>query len=257
MMKAVLAIGRNGMLIAALSGIAGPVLADPSPEDINGIPAQIIPSISEVGAPSFTVPDGSPSFGGATGGTTGPTGGTGTTGGSAMDAMMATEYGSVAVASADDLGVNPAALAGIGEVESGFQNIPTSNGSSSATGPWQITAGTWDSFVTKYGLPYSSADMIDPTAQATVASYIIRDYGGTISEATGQPATVLQTYGAYLFGPSYGATIASAASSTPLSNIVPASYLSNNGMTGWTVGQFNATIGAKLGSTASQTVILS
>ena len=56
-----------------------------------------------------------------------------------------------------------------------FQNIPTANGSSSATGPWQITTGTCNSTVARYGLGYSASDINDPAAQATVASYIIRD----------------------------------------------------------------------------------
>ena len=126
-----------------------------------------------------------------------------------------------------------------GRRSSGFQNIPTANGSSSATGPWQITAGTFQTSTRSMLLGYSASDITNPTAQAAVASYIIKDYASTVSQATQQPATVVQTYGAYVFGPSAGANIATADPSTPLSQFVSATALANNNMQGWTVGQFN------------------
>ena len=101
---------------------------------------------------------------------------------------------------------------------------------------------------------YSASDITNPTAQAAVASYIIKDYASTVSQATGQPATVLQTYGAYVFGPTPGSRIATADPSAPLSSYVSAKSLANNNMQGWTVGQFQSVMGARLGSTASTTV---
>ena len=236
--------------------------ADPAPVTATGVPAQIIPAYPETGAPSFVTPAGGSSF---LGDTSSPSGSDGSNvwgtysggGGSAMDAMMATSYGDIASTAATQIGVNPEAMAGLGQTESGFQNVGTSNGSSSATGPWQITTGTWNDTVAKYDLPYTAADITNPAAQATVASYIAKDYATTISNATGQPATVLQTYGAWVFGPTPGAAMAGAQASAPLSNFVSSTALSNNNMTGWTVGQFNSVFSNKLGSTANQQVISS
>jgi len=138
--------------------------ADPAPVTMTGVPPQIIPSYAEVGAPTFVTPSGGGSFMGDTG-----TSGTGTasgsmdwtgytsgSGSSAMDAMMATSYGALAASSATQAGVTPEAMADLGQLESGFRNVGTSNGSSSATGPWQITTGTWADTVAKYNLPYSA-----------------------------------------------------------------------------------------------------
>ena len=251
-------------LLAAGASLAA--LADPAPVTMNGVPAQVIPSIPEVGAPTFVTPAGGASFMGDGGGPPGTDGSlepsapsadwTGYSGGgtAAMDAMMATPYGSLAASAATQLGLNPEAMAGLGQLESGFRNVGTANGSSSATGPWQITSGTWAGTVAKYGLPYTAADITNPAAQAQVASYIARDYSGAVSQATGQPATVLQTYGAWVFGPSPGSKMATADPSTPLAEFVTPRALSNNNMTGWTVGQFYTKFGNKLGSGASQTV---
>ncbi len=236
--------------------------ADPAPVTITGVPPQIIPTYAEVGAPTFVTPSGGGSFMGGTGtgssdtssGSTDWTGYTSGSGSSAMDAMMATSYGALAAASATQVGVTPEAMADLGQLESGFKNIGTSNGSSSATGPWQITTGTWAGEIAKYNLPYTASDITNPAAQATVASYIASDYADAVSAKTGQPATVVQTYGAWVFGPTPGANMATATASTPLSNFVSATALSNNNMTGWTVGQFDAKFSSKLGSSASTIV---
>jgi hypothetical protein len=243
------------LLVAVYCAIGGPSLADPSPATLSGLPPQIVPSAPEVGVTIMQMPgSGSQSDGGI--GAAGTASGSGTTvgSGSAFDALLATPYGNAALADAQGAGISVDALAGIGQAESGFQNIPTANGSSSATGPWQITTGTFNEINTKYNLGYSASDITNPTAQAAVASYIIKDYASTVSQATGQPATVLQTYGAYVFGPTPGSQIATADPSAPLSSYVSAKSLANNNMQGWTVGQFQSVMGARLGSTASTTV---
>jgi Transglycosylase SLT domain len=191
----------------------------------------------------------------STSGGGGATGGGGSVGsGSAYAAMMATSYGTAAATDAQNAGISADALAAIGEVESGFENVPTANGSSSATGPWQILQGTFNQFNSQYGLGYSPSDITNPTARAQVASYIVKAYASAVSQATGQAATVLQTYGAYVFGPGAGSRIATADPSEPLSSYVSVTALTNNNMTGWTVRQFDAAMGAKLGSAASETV---
>ena len=95
-------------------------------------------------------------------------------------------------------------LAGIGQIASGFRNIPTANGSSSTTGPRQITTGMWNGTVAKYGLVTARRTSAIQRRRRTVASYIMRDTAQTISNATGQAATTLDTYGGYLFGTNNG-----------------------------------------------------
>jgi hypothetical protein len=218
-------------------------------------PVAIIPSIPELGAPLFSFP--------TSGNTTGANGATGSGSAStdvsagstdALAQLLSTSYGSSAVSAATTAGISPAALAAFGEVESNFRNVDAANGSSSATGVWQITDGTWNDTVAKYGLNYTSADRNDPTAQAAVASYIISDYADSVSTKTGTPATVVQTYGAYVFGTTAGGNMAQATTDAPLSQYVSATALSNNNMTGWTVGQFYSAMATKLGTAATDTV---
>lgn len=170
--------------------------------------------------------------------------------------MASTSYGATAVATANQTGVNAEAVAAIGQAESRFQNVATANGTSSATGPWQIVTPTFVGTSQKYGLGYTAADITNPQAQAVEASYIIRDTAAAVSGATNQPATVVQTYAGYVFGPSNGAKIAAAGNDAPLSSIVPASYIKNNGLApDITVGQLNANYAARLGSAANQRVL--
>ena len=260
-MRLVFKVGQGVLLAVALTPVCL-AWADPALVAMTGVPPQIIPSYAEVGAPTFVTPSGGGSFMGDTGtdstdsssGSTDWTGYTSGSGSSAMDAMMATSYGALAAASATQAGVTPEAMADLGQLESGFKNVGTANGSSSATGPWQITTGTWADTISKYSLPYSASDITNPAAQATVASYIASEYADAVSSKTGQPATVVQTYGAWMFGPTPGSNIATATASTPLSTFVSAEALSNNNMTGWTVGQFNDHFTGKLGSSASTIV---
>jgi len=146
---------------------------------------------------------------------------------SAMTAMLSTSYGATAVSTASQTGVNAEAVAAIGQAESRFQNVATANGTSSATGPWQIVTPTFLGTSQKYGLGYTAADITNPQAQAVEASYIIKDTAAAVSAATNQPATVAQTYAGYVFGPDNGAKIAAAADDMPLSRILPASSLSD------------------------------
>ncbi len=173
-----------------------------------------------------------------------------------MTAMLSTSYGATAVSTAAQTGVNAEAVAAIGQAESRFQNVATANGTSSATGPWQIVSGTFLGTSQKYGLGYTAADITNPQAQAVESSYIIKDTAAAVSAATNQPATVAQTYAGYVFGPTNGAAIATAPDSTLLSTILPASYLTNNNLPlSTTVGQLNANYAARLGSAANQRVL--
>ncbi len=249
--------------VAAFLTMFGSAFGQPSPSSWSGVPPQVIPQAVEKGAPTFTTPAGSSSFMGNTGANFSGSGGGSTVngpsvgggGGSSFQNMMSQSYGQTAYDTAQQIGNNPNALAGFGQLESGFKNIATSNGSSSATGPWQITNPTWNEYVSKYNLPYTAADRTNPNAQAVVANYIIKDYSAQISSSTGSPATLQQTYGAYVFGPQAGKGLASSTDvNEPMSNYVSAQGLQNNGMTGWTVGQFQNRVTSKIGDLANQTV---
>lgn len=261
-------MNTSSVTLLTLMALAGwsvgtyPSKADPAPMGWNGVPAQVVPRYPEVGAPTFTTPTGPGSFTSSQGGSTGNAGtgngGSGTAyaggGGAVLESMMAQSYGQTAYATAQELGNNPTALAAFGQLESGWRNVSTANGTSSATGPWQITGGTWGDYVNRYNLPYAAADRSNPEAQAVVSNYILRDYASEVSAQTGEPATVAQTYAAWVYGPAASAGIAGASASEPLSNYTSARNLSNNNMTGWTVGDFNAYVGRKVGSAATQTV---
>ena len=235
------------------------------------MPPQVIPAAADPGTPVFSAPAGGDVYGGSatapsplpddyssiagTGGT--PYTGTGAATGdrsNVLASLQAQPYGAIAIATADKLGVNSTGVAAFAAAESDFRNVPTANGSSSATGPFQITAPTWSDAVQRFNLPYTSADRADPNAQAVVSSYLIRSYGGATSQALGRVATVQETYYSYVYGPAVGGKIAAADASSPLSNFVPADNLANNGMTGWTVGNLQDFTSRRLGPSASQPI---
>lgn len=240
-------------------GVSFSSFADVQPLTWSGVPAQVIPQALERGAPTFSTPSGSSSFVGhtGTGSNTGAGSSTAYTGsGTSYDEMIDQSYGQIAASTAQQLGINPNAIAGIGHLESGFQNLATANGSSSAMGPWQITSSTWSDYVSKYNLAYTAADRTNPDAQAVVSNYVLKDYAATVSAAIQQPATVEQAYGAYVFGPSAGTGMAGASANEPMSIYVSAKALANNNMTGWTIGQFQQRVNSKIGNVATQTVAL-
>ena len=245
-------------MVGIATAQTNPTLVNP-----DGVPAQIVPTYGEVGITWSGFLGGSNVTGGG-GSATSPSNtavknsGTYPPGSStALDAMLATDYGSTAETVAQQQGVSVASVAAVGQAESGFRNVPTSNGSSSATGPWQFTTPTFQAVSNKYGLGYTAADITNTQAQATEVSYLMRDNANAISQATGQPATTLQAYGGWVFGTTPGVQIASATDSAPLSQFVSSRALANNGMSSWTVGQFRQVMTNRLGSAANQAVLTS
>jgi len=246
-----------------LMGSIAAAQTNPNLVNPGGIPAQIVPTYGEVGITwGGFLGDSNVTSGG--GGGTSPSN-TGVTNpgsyqpgsSSALNAMLATDYGSTAETVAQQQGVSVEAIAAVGQAESGFRNVPTSNGSSSATGPWQFTNSTFQAVSNKYALGYTAADITNPQAQATEVSYLMRDNANAISQATGQPATTLQAYGGWVFGTTRGVQIAGTTPDTPLSQLVSAQALTNNNMTSWTVGQFRQVMTNRLGAGANQPVLTS
>ena len=230
------------------------------------VPETIVPVFPEVGFGGYSGP--SP-VGGAGTGTTGATGGIPDTGvgtvvvgeggqTAAMTNMLAQSYGQTAVATAERIGVSAQTTAAIGQAESNWRNVPTANGTSAATGPWQIVPGTFTATSTRYGLGYTAADIDNPEAQAVVANYYIHETAQAVSAATGKPATTLQTWNGYVFGPTNGAQIAVSPNETPLRDVVPARFISNNNLPAdITVGQLNARYADRLGPAAYQPALTS
>lgn len=243
------------LVIDPAAAQTNPILVNPA-----GIPAQIVPTYGEVGITWGGFPGGGNTL---SGDGTSPSSTSATSSGNfqpgsstALNAMLATDYGSTAETVAQQQGVSAEAVAAVGQAESGFRNVPTSNGSSSATGPWQFTTATFQAVSDKYGLGYTAVDITNPQAQATEVSYLMRDNANAVSQVTGQPATTLQAYGSWVFGASAGAQIAAVTPDTPLSQIVSAQALANNNMPSWTVSQFRQVMASRLGSAANQTVLL-
>jgi hypothetical protein len=252
-MRTALLISSSLRLALAVGG-AGDGLAQTVGPVMNA-PQFVNPQYPEVGIGVYVAPPASTSTTGDTSSGDGSSGSTSAASGSALSTLESEEYGSAAVADARNLNEDPNALADFASVESNFQNIGDTSGTSSATGPWQVTQGTFNYINQEYGLGLSASDITNPTDEAEVAAYTIDNYAQQVETATGAPPTVVQTYGAYEFGPGYGSQIATAPATEPLSDIVPASFLSNNNIpASTTVGQYYTEESAKLGTTASNSV---
>lgn|GEM_PF-3584100 len=176
-----------------------------APSACLAVPPQIVPEVGELGTPSFSFPGSATGQGASSAASTSSYSGAWGTG-NAYSTMLSQSYGAAAVAAAQAQGINPDTLAAFGQIESHFSNV--GNASSSASGVWQVTDGTWNDYASKLGL--SGADRSDPAVQAKVASAIIDDYASAISKTTGAAATGTQVYGAYMFGTRAGSEIAAA-----------------------------------------------
>jgi hypothetical protein len=246
---------RRGRLFAASA--AGAVLwgtaavADPEPQTINGVPQQIIPQVGEVGLPAFTYPTGTVSSG------------SGTTGSSALDTMMGTPWGASAQQSSEALGVNASALAATCVLESGCQNV---SGSGLAQGAFQMQPATYNEMMQKAlaadpslasSIVPGAAGLTDPATEAIAAAEYLKTGAQALEAANITNPTVLDVRSYYNFGGTYGATVASAPDSQTMSSILPANFLSANGITsGETVGQWRSSVSAKIGNAASQQVLI-
>lgn len=240
-------LGLAGVASVSFAQTVGPVSIPPP---------QVIPVYPELGTVVIVTnpqPAPPPLQSGGPGG--GEISGGGTPGtASAMTAYVASGYSTSGIAAAQQVGINSQAMAGIALVESHDENVPDSNGSTSAFGVYQITQSTWQSTVAQNNLPFTLADMSNPADQAVVAAYIIRSSAQSVGAAINETPTVVQTYGAYVYGPGPGDAIAKAPPTEPLSQIVPAQELANNGMQNWTVGQFYSTMASRFGGTANDPV---
>ena len=260
-----------GALLPLVLNAADPVLAQQA-MTLNGPPVQVQPYVSEPGVPLITINPGTPNpFAGVDGNGTGTgtgaeTGAGGTSGGTVADStalstMMGTDWGSAAIANAQSVGVNPSALAATCVLESGCQNVSTSG----AQGVFQMypaafNEGLQTALAANPALAsqivQGSAGMNDPTTEAIAASGYLMQANQALQADNISNPTVMDARSYYEFGPTYGPAVATANSSTLMSSILPASFLSNNNISpSTTVAQWQASVAAKIGNAAGQTVM--
>jgi len=240
-----------------------------------GPPVQVVPYVSEPGVPSLTITPGTANpFAGAdgsgstgTGSSAGSSGGTGGNVGDsdALSTMLGTTWGGTAVSTAASLGVNPSALAATCVLESGCQNI---GGSGTVAGAFQMTASTYTAMINAAVAQNPSlastivpglAGQMDPTTESIAASeYLLQGAQYLQNQGITDP-TVLDVRGYYNFGPQGGAQIANASPNQTMASVLTgysAATLAANGITpSETVGQWQASVSAKIGNAASQSVL--
>ena len=256
------------MLVGAAACGAAIWLGSPRPAlaqvdaTLNGAPIQVQPYVPEPGVPNFTVPTGTLNPPPTTGtGGTGPGGGGNLTGSEPLTTMLGMPWGISAVDAVQSLGINPSAIAATCVLETGCQN---STGVT-YTGVFQMgSAAFQEGLATALAANPLLASQIVPgdagrndplTAAIATAGYQIQAVSTLQSAGTASP-TVLDTRGYFNFGPSYAVPVAQAPDTSLMSDILPASYLSPNGIkTGETVGQWRASVISKIGSAASQAVL--
>ncbi len=266
----VLEIGMNAI---------GAAHADPSIVLPNGLPVQVHPTFSEPGLPAFSFPVGGASSVGGSSSSVDDSGGSGSgasssgsvsTGGSgdAYNTMMAQNWGSQAEAAAAAMGVSATALAATCSMESNCQNVGAASGSSAA-GAFQMINSTYTADISGAvaydpniagSIVSGLAGQMDPATEAYAASYELRTDALMLQSGTDiSDPTVLDVRAVYQFGAGVGPEVATAADSANIAQItgLSAASLAANGLsTSSTVGQWRATVTAKLGAaTANQSVL--
>ncbi|RIX99516.1 DUF882 domain-containing protein [Aureimonas flava] len=129
-------------------------------------------------------------------------------------------------------GVDSDTLYRFGGAESMFRNIDNQSGpggkpSSTATGPFQITDGTWGDLQKTY--PHLNlTDRRDPEQQAKAAPYLLRQYTDDVQRRVGRKITQGEQYLAWFLGPRDAAKVLNAPKgANPLALVTPASVASN------------------------------
>src|SRR3984957_9003574 len=271
--------GRRWLwLVAGAAGVLATQAANADPQVVlpNGLPVQVKPTYSEPGLPAFSFPTGGGSLLGGSTGSVGNGGGDGSTSagsgssggsGDAYNTMMGQSWGSAAANAAGAMGVSATALAATCAMESNCQNVGASGGGS-ASGAFQMINSTYTADIngavaydpTLAGNIVSGlAGQMDPTTEAYAASYELRSDALLLQSKNIADPTVLDVRAVYQFGSGAGPAVAEADDSANIGQLtgLSAASLAANGLTtSSTVGQWRATVTAKLGSaTAGQSVL--
>lgn len=211
-----------------------------------------------------TVPstgDSSPAIAGL--GASGSSSTTASGGSSALDTMMAQPWGQTAASNATALGVNPSALAATCVLESGCSaNV---GGTGTISGAFQMSNGTYAETVAAVQasnpqLASQIGGKNDPASQSIAAAQYLRQGALALQNADVANPTTLDVRGYYQFGPANAAAVAQAPDNQLMASILtglPSSALTGNNITGTTtVGQWRQTVTSKIGSAASQPVLI-
>jgi hypothetical protein len=273
-----------GMAAAALALEIGRAASGQTPQTLNGPPVQVQPYVTEPGVPPITINvgtlnpfaavAGTGNDGGSGDYTSGAVdnngssggvafGGGGNVGGSeALNTLLATSAGAQIVAASQSLGVNPSVIAMTCVLESGCQNV----GGSGAKGMFQMfPAAFTDGMQTALAVNPALASQIvkgdagrmDPFTEAVAAAgYQLQAVRALHDVGIANP-TGLDTRGYYFAGPTYGPQLARANGSQLMSDILPPNFINSNKIpAGMTVDQWRASVSSKVGSAASQSVLL-
>ena len=243
--------------------------ADPNIVLPNGLPVQVKPTFQEPGLPAFSFPVGGSSFVGGSSSGVYDSGGSSVSIGSgdAYNTMMAQDWGSQAADAAAAMGVSATALAATCEMESNCQNVGSVSGSSAA-GAFQMINSTYTADISGAvaydpgiagSIVSGLAGQMDPATEAYAASYELRSDALRLQSKNISDPTVLDARAVYQFGAGAGPAVATANDSANIAALtgLSAASLAANGLTSSsTVGDWRATVVAKLGSaTANQTVL--
>lgn len=257
-----------GVLAAAqlaASVAVSPARAEVSPRTMNGVPLLPIPTFEEIGLPAFTMPTGTPSAGADdSGGGVGETGGGGTST-AALEGMRSQSWGIAAAANAEALGVDPAAVAGTGLIESDFRNVA---GSGTVSGVFQMTDRTYTADMQAVlrehpelagRIDTSLAGKMDPANQAYAAAQELKTNALRLQAVGIEAPTLAQVRGGYNFGQGNTVTLAQAGDGQLMADVLVGTSTATmraNGVTPTTtVGQWRASVEAKLGGAGGVRVL--
>ena len=243
--------------------------ANPQPESIQGVPQQIVPEVPEVGLGNFTIQTGTAVFSGSSGSGGSGSIGTGTggeqTNSTSLDEMLTQPWGEAASANAQALGVNATALAATCQLETNCTNLNTATSKSSVTGAFQMTNATFQSMyaqalVDDPTLATTTTDNAnDPASEAAAAAEYLKQGASYLSNGGVSNPTVLDGRAYYNFGPAGGLAVDTAPAAATMASVLTmysSSQLAKNGITqGETVGQWQASVAAKLGNSASAPIM--
>lgn len=238
---------------AAAAANAGAVtlVSDPSPS------GQCAAVVSQV---SYTA---SNATGTLTGGSGSAMAGSAADDGTALGRMTSQSWGQQAADNAKAIGVNPTALAATCVVESGCRANP--GGTGTISGAFQMSDGTYAQTVRELQAsnPDAAAQITtknDPASQAFASAQYLKDGAQALQRADIANPTVLDVRGYYNFGPGYAAQVASASDnqlmSSVLSGMSSGSLTANGINANTTVGQWRQGVIGKIGTAASQPVLL-
>ena len=235
-----------------------------------GPPALPVPVFQETGLPRFTMPMGTsslvppPTGGGGRGGGGGSYGGT-----PVDDVMLGRSWGALASQNATALGVNPTAIAATCVMETGCQNMAAVGGGT-VSGAYQMTNNSYLADIQKAlaqnpsmagTIDTSLAGKMDPANQAIAAAQDLKNAALSLQAKGVSNPTVTDARGYYNFGAAPGPTLALATPDTNMASILaryytPAQMAANGVSPSTTVGQWRDSIAAKIGSAATQPVLL-